>query len=67
MLIFSGLAGEPDSLNPMLSNEADVLNFSHLYMSYLIENDDRGERDSARSRAKCRRARTAGSRATNER
>ncbi len=43
VLIFSGLSGEPDSLNPMLSNEADVLNFSHLYMSYLIENDDRGE------------------------
>jgi peptide/nickel transport system substrate-binding protein len=42
-LVFSGLAGEPDSLNPMLSNEADELNFSHLYMSYLIENDDRGE------------------------
>ncbi|HMF27348.1 MAG TPA: ABC transporter substrate-binding protein, partial [Candidatus Cybelea sp.] len=42
-LAFSGLAGEPDSLNPMLSNEADELNFSHLYMSYLIENDDRGE------------------------
>jgi peptide/nickel transport system substrate-binding protein len=41
-LVFSGLAGEPDSLNPMLSNEADELNFSHLYMSYLIENDDRG-------------------------
>jgi peptide/nickel transport system substrate-binding protein len=41
-LIFSGLAGEPDTLNPMLSNEADELNFSHLYMSYLIENDDRG-------------------------
>jgi peptide/nickel transport system substrate-binding protein len=41
-LVFTGLAGEPDSLNPMLSNEADELNFSHLYMSYLIENDDRG-------------------------
>ncbi|HZV76382.1 MAG TPA: ABC transporter substrate-binding protein [Candidatus Babeliales bacterium] len=41
-LVFSGLAGEPDSLNPMFSNEADELNFSHLYMSYLIENDDRG-------------------------
>jgi peptide/nickel transport system substrate-binding protein len=27
----------------MLSNEADVLNFSHLYMSYLVENDDRNE------------------------
>jgi peptide/nickel transport system substrate-binding protein len=41
-LVFTGLAGEPDSLNPMLSNEADELNFSHLYMSYLIENDARG-------------------------
>ncbi len=41
-LVFSGLAGEPDSLNPMLSNEADELDFSHLYMSYLIENDNRG-------------------------
>lgn len=41
-LIFSGLGGEPDTLNPMFSNEADELNFSHLYMSYLIENDDRG-------------------------
>ncbi len=41
-LVFSGLAGEPDSLNPLLSNEDDELNFSHLYMSYLIENDDRG-------------------------
>jgi peptide/nickel transport system substrate-binding protein len=41
-LIFTGLAGEPDSLNPMLSNEADELNFAHLYMSYLVENDDRG-------------------------
>jgi peptide/nickel transport system substrate-binding protein len=42
-LIFSGLAGEPDSLNPMLSDEADELNFSHLYMSYLVENDNHGD------------------------
>ena len=42
-LIFTGLGGEPDSLNPMLSNEADELNFSHLYMSYLVENDDRND------------------------
>jgi peptide/nickel transport system substrate-binding protein len=42
-LIFTGLAGEPDSLNPMFSNEADALNFSHLYMSYLVENDAAGE------------------------
>lgn len=41
-LVFTGLAGEPDSLNPMFSNEADTLNFSHLYMSYLVENDARG-------------------------
>jgi peptide/nickel transport system substrate-binding protein len=43
VLVFTGLAGEPDTLNPMLSNEADELNFSHLYMSYLVENDARGE------------------------
>lgn len=42
VLVLSGLAGEPDSLNPMLSDESDVYNFSHLYMSYLVENDDRG-------------------------
>ncbi len=42
-LVFSGLAGEPDSLNPLVSNESDELNFSHLYMSYLIENDARGK------------------------
>ncbi len=42
-LVFTGLAGEPDALNPMFSNEADELNFSHLYMSYLVENDDRGD------------------------
>jgi peptide/nickel transport system substrate-binding protein len=41
-LVFAGLAGEPDSLNPLVSDEADEFNFSHLYMSYLIENDDRG-------------------------
>lgn len=43
VLVFSGLAGEPDSLNPMLSDEADMYNFSHLYMSYLVENNDRGD------------------------
>jgi peptide/nickel transport system substrate-binding protein len=42
-LVFTGLGGEPDTLNPMLSNEADELNFSHLYMSYLIENNDHGD------------------------
>lgn len=41
-VVFTGLGGEPDSLNPMLSNEADSLNFSHLYMSYLVENDAHG-------------------------
>ena len=43
VLVFTGLAGEPDSLNPMLSSESDMYNFSHLYMSYLVENDDRGK------------------------
>lgn len=41
-LVFAGLAGEPDSLNPLISNQADVASFSHLYMSYLVECDDRG-------------------------
>lgn len=41
--VFTGLAGEPDSLNPLLSASADLYEFSHLYMSYLIESDDRGE------------------------
>jgi peptide/nickel transport system substrate-binding protein len=41
-LVFTGLGGEPDSLNPMFSNEADELNFSRLYMSHLIENDSHG-------------------------
>jgi peptide/nickel transport system substrate-binding protein len=41
--VFTGLAGEPDSLNPLLSAFADMYEFSHLYMSYLIESNDRGE------------------------
>ena len=41
-LVFSGLAGEPDNLNPAFSNLSDELNFSHLYMSYLVEDDARG-------------------------
>jgi peptide/nickel transport system substrate-binding protein len=41
-LVFVGLGGEPDSLNPLVSDEADEFNFSHLYMSYLIENDAEG-------------------------
>jgi peptide/nickel transport system substrate-binding protein len=41
-LVFTGLAGEPDSLNPMLSTMSDVYSFSHLYLSYLVECDDRG-------------------------
>lgn len=40
--VFTGLAGEPDSLNPMLSSESDVYSLSHLYLSYLVECDDRG-------------------------
>ncbi len=41
--VFTGLAGEPDSLNPLLSASADLYEFSHLYMSYLVESNDRGE------------------------
>lgn len=41
-LVFTGLAGEPDNLNPMLSGSADLDNFSRLYMSYLVDSDDRG-------------------------
>jgi peptide/nickel transport system substrate-binding protein len=42
-LVFTGLAGEPDSLNPLLSAMSDVDSLSHLYMSYLLESDDRGQ------------------------
>lgn len=42
-LVFTGLAGEPDALNPLLSASADLYEFSHLYMSYLVESNDRGE------------------------
>ncbi len=41
--VFTGLAGEPDSINPLLSASADLYEFSHLYMSYLLESNDRGE------------------------
>jgi peptide/nickel transport system substrate-binding protein len=41
--VFTGLAGEPDSLNPLLSASSDLYEFSHLYMSYLVESNDRGE------------------------
>jgi len=41
-LVFTGLAGEPDSLNPLVSSFTDVYNFSHLYMSQLVESDNRG-------------------------
>lgn len=40
--VFTGLAGEPDSLDPMLSGMSDVYSLSHLYLSYLVESDDRG-------------------------
>lgn len=42
-LVFTGLTGEPDSLNPLVSNEADVFNLSHLYISDLVDSDGRGE------------------------
>ena len=41
-LTFTGLGGEPDSLNPLVSSLADVYALSHLYLSYLLETDDRG-------------------------
>jgi len=42
-LVFTGLAGEPDNLNPMLSGSADLDSFSRLYMSYLVDSDDHGQ------------------------
>jgi peptide/nickel transport system substrate-binding protein len=41
-LVFTGLAGEPDNLNPLLTGSADLLTFSRLYMSYLVDADDKG-------------------------
>ena len=41
--VFTGLAGEPVSLNPMLAASTDLNSLSHLYMSYLLECDDRGQ------------------------
>jgi peptide/nickel transport system substrate-binding protein len=40
---FTGLAGEPDSLNPLVSTLADLYDFSHLYISSLLEVDNRGQ------------------------
>ncbi len=42
-LTFTGLVGEPDTLNPLLSPLTDLYNLSHLYISDLLECDDRGE------------------------
>lgn len=42
-LVITGLAGEPDSLNPLLSSAADVYDFSHLYLSYLVESNAKGQ------------------------
>ena len=42
-LVFTGLAGEPESLNPLLSGTSDLYTLSHLYLSDLVESDDRGE------------------------
>src|SRR5580704_17606298 len=39
--VFTGLAGEPDSLNALVSSSADLYELSHLYMSYLVETNDR--------------------------
>ncbi len=42
-LTFTGLAAEPDQLDPMLSPSIDTVDFSHLFMSYLVEVDDRNQ------------------------
>ncbi|MBC5824373.1 MAG: peptide ABC transporter substrate-binding protein [Candidatus Eremiobacteraeota bacterium] len=42
-LTFTGLAAEPDVLNPMLSPSSDTVDFTHLFLSYLVESDDRNE------------------------
>ena len=42
-LLFTGLGGEPDTLNPLLTDIADVDSLSHLYMSLLLETDDKGQ------------------------
>ena len=39
---FTGLAGEPDSLNPLVSTSSDLYDFSHLYISSLLEVDNFG-------------------------
>ncbi len=41
-LVFTGLAGEPDTLNPLVNPSDDLRNLSHLYMSLLVESDDHG-------------------------
>lgn len=41
-LVFAGLGGEPDTLNPLLTDIADVASLSHLYMSLLLDTDDKG-------------------------
>ena len=40
-LVFTGLAGEPDTLNPLVTSSSDLDNLSHLYMSLLVDSDDR--------------------------
>jgi peptide/nickel transport system substrate-binding protein len=42
ILTFTGLAGEPDSLNTLISTSTDLDDFSHLYFSYLVDVDDHG-------------------------
>jgi peptide/nickel transport system substrate-binding protein len=40
--VFTGMDGEPDTLNVMLTPSSDTWSLSHLYLSYLVESDDRG-------------------------
>jgi peptide/nickel transport system substrate-binding protein len=41
-LTFAGPGGEPDTLNPLLTQESDVADFALLYMPVLLDDDDRG-------------------------
>ncbi len=41
-LVFTGMAGEPDTLNPLISASSDLFSLSHLYMSLLVESDGKG-------------------------
>jgi peptide/nickel transport system substrate-binding protein len=41
-LTFTGPGVEPDTLNPLLTQESDVADFALLYMPVLLQTDDRG-------------------------